>query len=78
MTFVTLKKGQDLEDRASQPHQEFPRVTPPPPTPFPHTALENVERSAGRHAEKIRSVELSSTIMKDCKIALRVKTDLLY
>ena len=26
MTFVGLKKGQDLEDRVAQPHQEFPGV----------------------------------------------------
>ena len=53
LTFVGLKKVQDLEDRAAQPHQEFPGVTPPPPPP---KALENVERSVGRHEEKSRIV----------------------
>ena len=31
MTLYGLKKGQDLENRAAQPHQEFPGVPPPPP-----------------------------------------------
>ena len=26
-----LKQGQDLGNRATQPHQEFPGVPPPPP-----------------------------------------------
>ena len=32
MTFFGLKEGQDLENRAAQPHQGFLGV-PPPPTP---------------------------------------------
>ena len=28
MTFFDLKQGQDLENRAAHPHQEFPRVPP--------------------------------------------------
>jgi len=28
MTFFGLKRGQDLENRAAHPHQEFPRVPP--------------------------------------------------
>ena len=63
MTFVGLKQGLDLEDRAAQPLQEFPGVTPPP-SPPPPTALENVESSVGRNEENSRSLELSSTIMK--------------
>ena len=27
-----LKQGQDLGNRATQPHQEFPGVPPPPPS----------------------------------------------
>ena len=30
MTLFGLKKGQDLENRAAQPHQEFPGVPPLP------------------------------------------------
>ena len=30
MTFFGLKQGQDLEDRAAHPHQEFPGGNPPP------------------------------------------------
>ena len=30
MTFFGLKKGQDLENRAAYPRQEFPVVPPPP------------------------------------------------
>ena len=33
MTFLGLKYGQDLENRAAHPRQEFPGVPPPPPTP---------------------------------------------
>ena len=29
ITFFGLKSGQDLENRAAHPHQEFPRVPPP-------------------------------------------------
>ena len=57
MTFVGLKKGQALEDRAAQPHLEFPGVHPPPP------ALD-IERSVGMPEDKSRRLELSSTIMK--------------
>ena len=31
MTFFGLELGQDLENRAAHPHQEFPEVPPPPP-----------------------------------------------
>ena len=31
MTFFGLKEGQDLENRAAQPHQAFLGVLPPPP-----------------------------------------------
>ena len=31
MTFFGLKSGQDLENRAAHPYQEFSGVTPPPP-----------------------------------------------
>ena len=31
ITFVGLKLGQDLENRAAHPHQEFLGVPPPPP-----------------------------------------------
>ena len=31
MTFFGLKEGQDLENRAAQPHQAFLGVPPPPP-----------------------------------------------
>ena len=30
MPFFGLKKGQDLENRAAVPHQEFPGLLPPP------------------------------------------------
>ena len=30
ITFFGLKSGQDLENRAAHPHQEFPGVPPPP------------------------------------------------
>ena len=30
MTFFGLKQGQDLEDRAAHPHQEFAGGNPPP------------------------------------------------
>ena len=30
MTFFGLKEGQDLENRAAQPHQTFLGVPPPP------------------------------------------------
>ena len=30
ITFFGLKSGQDLENQAAHPHQEFPGVTPPP------------------------------------------------
>ena len=30
MTFFGLKSGQDLENRAAHPHQEFSGVPPPP------------------------------------------------
>ena len=33
MTYVGLKWGQDLENRAARPHQEcFPPSSPPPPS----------------------------------------------
>ena len=32
IAFFGLKKGQDLENRAAHPHEEFPGL-PPPPTP---------------------------------------------
>ena len=32
MIFFGLKSGQDLENRAAHPHQEFPGVPPPPGT----------------------------------------------
>ena len=30
MSFFGLKQGQDLENPAAHPHQEFPGVPPPP------------------------------------------------
>ena len=30
MTVFGLELGQDLENRAAHPHQEFPEVPPPP------------------------------------------------
>ena len=35
MTFFGLKSGQDLENRAAHPYQEFSGVTPPPPQEKP-------------------------------------------
>ena len=31
ITFFSLKSGQDSENEAARPHQEFPEVPPPPP-----------------------------------------------
>ena len=31
ITFFGLKSGQDSENEAAHPHQEFPEVPPPPP-----------------------------------------------
>ena len=42
MTFLGLKQGQDLENRAVHPHQEFSGVAlPPPPPEYCHT--KNIE-----------------------------------
>ena len=30
IAFFGLKSGQDLENRAAHPHQEFPGISPPP------------------------------------------------
>ena len=44
MTFFCPKRGQDLENRAAHPHQEFPRVPPPPRT---HDGLNSSLRVPG-------------------------------
>ena len=46
MTFLGLKEGQDLENRAAQPHQAFLGV-PPPPHP-PRTQLINPFNKMGK------------------------------
>ena len=45
MTLYGLKRGQDLENRAAQPYQEFPGVPPPPPPPPGHRVLAIIPRA---------------------------------
>ena len=42
MKLFGLEQGQELENRAAHPHEEFPEVTPPPYSGFfPSTILGN-------------------------------------
>ena len=59
MTFFGLKSGQDLEDRAAYPHQDFPGVPPWP------------SRSSGDGP--CRNIgTLPARVLKQCLISLQV------
>ena len=68
ITFWGLKSGQDLKNRAANPHQEFPGVQPsPPPPPPPRGHIPSRPQGCPlKRGSNVRNVLYKMTRAKSC------------